>query len=694
MMVFLLAFNTATVTGVPGRNNISVIISFPLKYIGGSISTWKRGLELLTGAYVAVDDINNDSNILSHYNMRLIAVDSGFDEYDSLQETVDYLFYQPALNIVGINGFLSPKAVTLLLPLVRRRGTVLSVPSEQITQESRNAMQAVISPSTVVNVLQLFMIKMNWTHSNNIGIITDSTDTYFFHISEMLVRLNSDSTISPYIDLRTFRSAINEIVKSNTKVIFISLNSRKAVQLICEIYTKGLLWPKYAWIVLVFDIETVLEEWEDCDTKDVLNGILTVETHAHEPFPPNAKLISGISYTTYYHHYLSSLEIIADEYNTTLEPNSYAMVIYDSLWQMAVTLNESCYQGTPSVITTTINQHFFDNVATTFHVRTPTQLLATAVHYNSTSIHITLNQTVLNSMQFKVEDARLSIGPPIGYTAAVAVLIAFTALLVTVMLVLYISFHKEPEVKATSFSLSLLMFVGCYFNLFYITLLYYSVHTASTIHIRYQHVICNLFLWFSAPGVSLPLMLAVLLVKIIRIYYIFKTFKAGLGRRWSDLSLAGYVALILSPNILVNMTWILSDRYHVKHEQRIQNGYTYISPECSSTYEGIWIGVQVTYILILILALVILAIMTRKVRLQHFKDTKKVNVLLFLLCPGLATTFLYWLLLQILNSHLYVVTIPLLIGHSSLIILYQCFLILPKVYQPLLRQLKRKINHN
>ena len=36
-----------------------------------------------------------------------------------------------------------------------------------------------------------------------------------------------------------------------------------------------------------------------------------------------------------------------------------------------------------------------------------------------------------------------------------------------------------------------------------------------------------------------------------------------------------------------------------------------MSPECSSTYEGIWIGVQIAYILILMIALVTIAIMTR-----------------------------------------------------------------------------------
>ena len=129
-MFFLLAFNAVTVTGVAGMHNISVIISFPFKYIGGSISAWKRGLEILTGTYVAVDDINNDSGIISYYNLHLIAVDSGIDEYDSLEETIDRLFHQPSLNIVGISGFLSPKAVTLLLPLVRQRGKLLSAPSE------------------------------------------------------------------------------------------------------------------------------------------------------------------------------------------------------------------------------------------------------------------------------------------------------------------------------------------------------------------------------------------------------------------------------------------------------------------------------------------------------------------------------------------------------------------------------------
>ena len=509
LMVLFLAFST-TITVVLGICNISIIIAFPLKYIGGSITTWKRGLEILAGGYVAVNDINNHPSILSHYKLHLVAVDSGIDEYDILEKTIDCQFHECSVDVVGVCGFLSPKAVTLLLPLGRQSGRmrILSAPSEQITQNSRNVMQAMIAPSTVVNVLHLFLTKFNWIH--NFGIIIDNTDAYFFRISEMLLQSNIDLTISPYIELSDFRSAINEIIKSNTKVIFIGLSIQKAVRLICEIYTKQLLWPKYAWIVLVFDLNTILEEWTYyyCDIKAALNGILLMEIHTYESFLPNAnlKLISGVSYSMYYNHYLSSLETIADKYNTTLEPNAYAMVIYDALWRMIFTLNDSYYQD----ITSTQWLNFSTKLATTFHIRTPTQWLATYVHYNSTTIDITLNETALN---LQIESS--GIGPPIGYTAGFAVLITITALLVTIMLVLYIYFHKEPEIKATSFSLSLFMFTGCYFNLFYIILLYYSVHTSNIIDIQYQYVMCNLFLWSSAPGISLPLMLAVLLVKIL-----------------------------------------------------------------------------------------------------------------------------------------------------------------------------------
>lgn len=261
------------------------------------------------------------------------------------------------------------------------------------------------------------------------------------------------------------------------------------------------------------------------------------------------------------------------------------------------------------------------------------------------------------------------------------------AVFVTFVLLLYIRFRKEPEIKSTSFTLSLLMFAGCYFNLLYLSLLIYFDHHAININTPHQNMICNLLLWFSAPGISIILMLAVLFVKMLRVCHIFTDIKLRLGRHCSDLSLASYVLLILTPNILVNLVRTFTDYYHISLDYTTQNGYVHVKQECSSKYETAWSGGLCAYLLMFFLALVVLAVKTRKVRLQHFKDTKKVNILLFILCLCTILTFSFWSLLQKLNSKPFILSIPLHIGHSVLILSFQIFLFVPKVFPPLWRRI-------
>ena len=185
-------------------------------------------------------------------------------------------------------------------------------------------------------------------------------------------------------------------------------------------------------------------------------------------------------------------------------------------------------------------------------------------------------------------------------------------------------------------------------------------------------------------------MLAILLVKMMRVYHIFNSVQLRLGRNCSDLSLASYVLLILVPDILVNLIWIFTDQYEIKVEYRLQNGVIYIEKVCRSKYQIVWFGILTVYLLVLIFALAVIAVVTRKVRLQHFKDTKKVNILLFILCFGFIICLSYWLLLQSLKTKRYIATLPLHIGHSMLIILFQTFLFIPKVFPPIWRYIKQK----
>ena len=80
---------------------------------------------------------------------------------------------------------------------------------------------------------------------------------------------------------------------------------------------------------------------------------------------------------------------------------------------------------------------------------------------------------------------------------------------------------EQPEIRPLySFTLSLLsMFLGCYFNLLYLSLLLYSNQAVNSLRIHHQSIACRFLQWLPGTGVSpLPLILATLLVKMLHIF--------------------------------------------------------------------------------------------------------------------------------------------------------------------------------
>ena len=109
------------------------------------------------------------------------------------------------------------------------------------------------------------------------------------------------------------------------------------------------------------------------------------------------------------------------------------------------------------------------------------------------------------------------LGVPLAYTIIFSILTMTVFIIETNVLILYICFRKEPEVKPTSFSLSLLMFFGCYLsNMYTPVVLYFQQPLIGTPGA--EHALCNVRLWLSNSGVhfieiTLP-------VKILPVYHI------------------------------------------------------------------------------------------------------------------------------------------------------------------------------
>ena len=82
-------------------------------------------------------------------------------------------------------------------------------------------------------------------------------------------------------------------------------------------------------------------------------------------------------------------------------------------------------------------------------------------------------------------------------------------------------------------------------------------------------------------------------------------------------------------------------------------------------------ALALAYLLLLSVAVIIVAIKSRNIRLARFKDTKKVNILIFLLCIVGICMFCFWKVF--LESGF--VTHPLIIlyaGHMLMAFLCQC----------------------
>ena len=221
----------------------------------------------------------------------------------------------------------------------------------------------------------------------------------------------------------------------------------------------------------------------------------------------------------------------------------------------------------------------------------------------------------------------------------------------------------------------MLVFTGCYLVVGYtLCLILYNYD----LYI-YGLDLCMPLVWLSFSGLSLPLILATLLVKMLRVYHIFMTVEIlKQSAKCKDYTLLVYIALVLLPQII-----LLTLRTAINPSRRVESviehhGVIEIGNSCDSDYSHIWYGLSIAYLFLLFVAILAVAVKSRKIRDVHFKDTKKVNLLIFLLTITGTYTFSYWYTFYYISIN-YSFN-ALYIGHMLGAFLCQITLFLPKVW--------------
>jgi len=258
-------------------------------------------------------------------------------------------------------------------------------------------------------------------------------------------------------------------------------------------------------------------------------------------------------------------------------------------------------------------------------------------------------------------------------------------ILVTTTLILFIYYRNEPEVKATSTSLSILIFIGCYIWIFYLAVLNStllpSYHTLSG---NIRNFICVFRVWLHGLGYPVALIMCTILVKLLRVYRIFHCHGKISMYTSGNAAMAVYTFILTSPNALICLIWSSSDPYLSELILKIDDGQVVITEQCRSQHTLLWLSGLLVYLVLISLGFLVAATLTRNVHHENFKDTKKAGALGYIVILSLAIILSYWFFLRIIGADVVLVHAVLQIGHWWLIIQCQLLLFAPKLY-PILK---------
>ena len=635
-----------------------LIIALPQSDHTEVSASWERGEEILPGALAAIDEakkINNSSNFTVIEVTSGTVTSYGLSYSGNVLEVIANLTWQNRISdIIGIAGVFHPNVLAVLNRFHR--------PIVSLVHFNKTPLNSIhYTTASVLTLTDSIIAFLKEVHPRKIGIITELKQPYVAVSNEF----STKSNVRLHHEYHghhsaSFSDTIEGIFVSNAHVILLSVSPSAAIPLLCEAYKRGLTWPKYAWILYSYRLDDLLRRSsisnKGCRMRRILEGIFIFQLTKE---PGGGNFNSGAT-----HHKFSGVE-----------HNPYSYLLYESVQALissADTRSVFDFNEAPSLFRSKSG----DSIVYVYHSLDSTIRLI-GVYDGTSSILINVSDTIFTDYDLPVVNRKAIL---FSYLLPFPIL---SCIFNTILLVLYIIFHNEPSIKSTSVSISMLMLIGCYILIGYSFFL--------VVGALYKLDLCKVYIWLSGIGLSIPLILATLLVKMLRVYRIFTVYKfLKQSTHLSDVALLVYTILILSPNIILLILWTAIDPGYrvdnfIEHPGYIENVMI-----CNqSNYELTWYALAFVYLLLLSVAVVIVAIKSRNIRLARFKDTKKVNIFIFLIYIVGYFMFSYWRILW--DSEFHILSLIILyVGHMLMAFLCQIILFVPKIWPAV----QKKIMHH
>ena len=668
---------------ITDKSPLSVVVILPAvedhAALNGSLLYWDHN-DTLSSATQAASEINNCPGVLDDFPIELIPIQaSNTDPYKALIQLYQHLVVKDDAIKIGMVGVIDKKLGQVLLPVASHPGIDLVSLVDPVVSLNRKYPHTFTPYPSLAYHMEAVVHILNDLQWNRIGLVYNSTydDPVYLRAARTFIHLVDANINVTLLDVTSnFTHATGDRLKKTGALVFLCLLPLSvSTQLISIIQTRGL---NYVWILVILYGNSQLSRVN-------FDNILIISNTA-----------SNHTSSTV----VDQLPMCADTAKASSD------FVYHSVWDLSLALNSSQQKLQlmhsvnhsidqlrlkENILQTLKNKLERSSSLTNYHEDIQLQISSThnqIVGYfnpctNNFSINVTFNIPGLGP---NVTYTYLFFPPSLKYftTAVTGVCYLFT----TIVLLLFIYYRNQPEIKATSVWLSLCMLLGCYFILS--GALNHFIANGERLKSRARRVsACNIPTYFLSLGVDL--LFTTLLAKVLRIWRIF-TYYGQMGNVWTNSSLLGFIGIIVVVKIVLLAIWTIVDPYtktdkeKLVHEDRFSLKYEIVQ-QCESEYDYIWLVLVYGYSAIIGLVLIGASFKTRKVKQENFKDTKKITILVTSLIFMALVCGALWEILRLIGDS---IASKLVIGLTFCMIalLSEVFLFLPKILPALLRQFK------
>ena len=528
-----------------------------------------------------------------------------------------------------------------------------------------------ISSSSVFNKAAIAIMKaFNW---RRIGLVHDSLGFYFRNTAndfyDRILQSYPGAKVVTRIPIENSRTIFPEIFKivndQEVRINYWVVSHDQGVFSLCEAYKRRFFWPGYVYIMRFLDLNNLLHASAKttCSKDEILATLEGVFLLEYRLSVGNAtELFSGWSYGEFRQRYAEKLQQSAKNRSDHVEENIYANTLYDQVWTFALALNASL----PSIASQNLsfenysigNTKAITKILKNKMIKLSFQGASGWIEFNEqqevpsfidifqfrsgTPVQIGVYDPFARNVTFNMEyfpeyipkdtfETFYNLIPSwLGGLMLTAQVILFC--IISVNMVLFILLREEGEIKASSPILSMLIIIGCYL-LCIAPVLTIVLRMVVLNNKALLESLCNVSFW--SESIGLDLIFATLLLRLLRIHHIFKiSQQIMISKYWLDKYLFTYALLICTGKLCLLVLQTSID--HLRPETRREYVPTAIPPyykatlHCTSSAFSLWIFLSILYSGVLLLFVLFLAIQTRHVNKDDFKDTKKVNFFVFL----------------------------------------------------------------